>query len=432
MNIENDNELINTLSSLKDGKDGSEFMEIKTEMMGDDDADTKIMEERRNQEVAQGHYKLAKIYYDKSDLLLAEKHFTSTLDLWVYPQDTFFIFKVYGFLVRIASELLDDEKIERYITQSENFVKKVSFANTNLCAEHFYNEGVIKTYRGSFQEALSFLNISYKKSQEENNPEVLAKSTYALASTHFQLKDFQTAIRYLDQLAEVLNILKKNYLFGSMHLLYANLYAELNDYHNALIHYKLANQTLQEKACWNLFGRILLGEGIVYKKMGEFNKALLYFDLAINSINKNIFRKLATLLNNEITDVNGSDVDLVLDRTNRMIYEKKLGPIDFKHRFVLLEILFLLAQNPGRFFDKEELARSIWKDEYNPLIHDKLIYTSVSRLRKLIEPKKQKRKYIIRGKDGYTFDTKIKVRFHKDNEVDKNSNVYAIELSSPV
>ena len=57
--------------------------------------------------------------------------------------------------------------------------------------------------------------------------------------------------------------------------------------------------------------------------------------------------------------------------------------------------------------------------EYNPLIHDKLIYTSISRLRKLIEPKKQKRKYIVRGKDGYALSPKVNVRFHKKTEFDK-------------
>jgi hypothetical protein len=30
-----------------------------------------------------------------------------------------------------------------------------------------------------------------------------------------------------------------------------------------------------------------------------------------------------------------------------------------------------LAQNPGQYYDKEVLAKEIWKEEYNPLIHDR-------------------------------------------------------------
>lgn len=94
-----------------------------------------------------------------------------------------------------------------------------------------------------------------------------------------------------------------------------------------------------------------------------------------------------------------------------------------------------MAKNSGSYFDKEQLAKSIWKDEYNPLIHDKLIYTSVSRLRKLIEPKGEngeKRKYIIRGKDGYTFNPRAKIRFQMEAKVQTEKTIGNVDLSSPV
>ena len=81
------------------------------------------------------------------------------------------------------------------------------------------------------------------------------------------------------------------------------------------------------------------------------------------------------------------------------------------------------------------LAKSIWKDEYNPLIHDKLIYTSISRLRKLIEPKENsetKRKYIIRGKDGYTFNPDVKIRFQMETKLSPGKAVANVDISSPV
>ncbi|MCO4754607.1 MAG: winged helix-turn-helix domain-containing protein, partial [Bacteriovoracaceae bacterium] len=178
-------------------------------------------------------------------------------------------------------------------------------------------------------------------------------------------------------------------------------------------------------------GYILLGKGITYKKMGEYNQALMYFRLALNTINPQ-YKRLHDLVQTQVEDVNDSSVDLYLDRHNRVIHEKNLGSIDFKHRFVLLEILFLLAKNPGSHFNKDDLAESIWKDEYNPLIHDKLIYTSISRLRKLIEPKGATRKYILRGKDGYTFNPRVKARFHKEDDPKNKKVIGNIEISSPV
>ena len=80
----------------------------------------------------------------------------------------------------------------------------------------------------------------------------------------------------------------------------------------------------------------------------------------------------------------------------------------------------------------------IWKDEYNPLIHDKLIYTSVSRLRKLIEPSENgksrgdKRKYLLRGKDGYTFNPAVNIRFHLETKSVIDKAIANVEISSPV
>ena len=219
---------------------------------------------------------------------------------------------------------------------------------------------------------------------------------------------------------------------GTMHILYGHLFSQYEQYDKALEHFREANRSLQDKNCWNLYGQILLGKGMVHRKMGEYNKAILYFELALDSCDHKVFRKLSETLEEEILDIKDSSVDLYLDRTNRVVQEKNLGTIDFKHRFVLLEILFLLAKNSGTYYDKEELARLVWKDEYNPLIHDKLIYTSVSRLRKLIEPKGEKRTYILRGKEGYTFNPLVKTRFQGSKDV-KNLQEYGnIELTSPV
>lgn len=382
---------------------------------------------------ARGFYRLAKVYYDKSDLNKAESFFLKGLAVSQdYEDDVFFVFKILGFLVRISSEKLESNKAEQYIKHSEKLVENISAQLPSLTAEYFYNEGAIKTYRGKFLEARESFFMSFRKAKEENEPEILAKSLYALSTGYFHSKEYESALQYLEQLAELLKILKKTYLYGTMHLLYGNIFGEVGDYIRALEHYQVANKALQDKTCWNLFSYILLGQGIIYKKKGEFNKALLYFELALKSIDEEVFKRLGNLLNSEIMDVNDSSVDLYLDRTNRIVYEKSFGAIDFKHRFVLLEILFLLAQKPGTYFDKEELAKSIWKDEYNPLIHDKLIYTSVSRLRKLIEPKNEKRKYIIRGKDGYTFNQHVKVRFHRESGLGSTPPIANIDLSSPV
>jgi len=380
----------------------------------------------------QGYYRLAKIFYDKADFAQAEEYFLKSLEFSDLPQDSFVVFKIYGFLIRIYSEGLNETAAHKFIAASNELLDNLVSTLPSLGAEYFYNLGVVSTYKGLFTEAHKNFQQSYRKAQIENEPELMAKSLYALATNSFQLGFHAETLSSIDQLNELLNILKKGYLKGSMHLLWANTQRELGEHSQAMEHYSKALKLLHAKGCWNLHNYILLNQGITLKKMGEFSKALMLFELAENSLDDTHFVRLKQLLHGEVNDVNDSSVDLYLDRHNRMIHEKSLGVIDFKHRFVLLEILFLLAQTPGTYYNKDDLAKMIWKDEYNPLIHDKLIYTSISRLRKLIEPKNGKRQYILRGKDGYTFNPRVIARFHKENDMVKERKIGNIEISSPV
>ena len=392
-------------------------------------------EEIDAREVGESYYKLGKIYYDKADLDVAQSYFLKTLKVVEHPRDNFFMLKTLGFLIRIASEKLEDDTAKLYIQQTEELLNELTTSLGSLNAEYFYNLGTLHTYRGNFKEAKDSFNLAYKKSKEENEAELLAKGLLALANNSFAQKDYDTALQHLNQLDELLRIIKKAYIAGSMHFLDAKIHMELGLYERALSSLQKASAHLQDKKCWNLRGYILLGRGSIYQSMGDFTKSLLFFEMALEVVDNNLFKRLVNLVHNEIQEVNDSSVDIYLDRANRKIRERNLGIIDFKHRFILLEILFLLAKNPGTYYNKEDLAKLIWKDEYNPLIHDKLIYTSVSRLRKLIEPDEKdetRRKYILRGKDGYTFNPMAKIRFHMENKIASVKSIANVELTSPV
>ncbi|TVQ77477.1 MAG: helix-turn-helix domain-containing protein [Bradymonadales bacterium] len=47
------------------------------------------------------------------------------------------------------------------------------------------------------------------------------------------------------------------------------------------------------------------------------------------------------------------------------------------------QLLLFLMSRPNEFFSKEELIGIVWKEKYNPLVHDSRIYTTVRRARQL-------------------------------------------------
>ena len=81
---------------------------------------------------------------------------------------------------------------------------------------------------------------------------------------------------------------------------------------------------------------MLLTRGQILKKMGSHEKALMIFELAKTSSDPKTFKKLSSLIEAEVVEVNDNSIDLYSDRSNRKIIEKNIGIIDFKHRFILL------------------------------------------------------------------------------------------------
>ncbi|MEI8347324.1 MAG: hypothetical protein WCG27_07650, partial [Pseudomonadota bacterium] len=234
-------------------------------------------------EVGRSFYNLGKVHYDKSDLSRAEEYFLRALNCLERPQDSNFILKTMGFLIRVASEKLEDSKAQKYIALSEKLVDELSRELPTLTSEYFYNVGVVHTYKGQFTEAQNNFLFSYKKSKEENDPETLAKSLLAMATNSYYNREFDRALEYIQQLDELLKIINKHYLLGSMFLCAGRIYIELGLYEQAMVSLRRANKILQEKKSWNLYGYLLLSRGIIYKLMGEFNNALIFFHLAIDS-----------------------------------------------------------------------------------------------------------------------------------------------------
>jgi DNA-binding winged helix-turn-helix (wHTH) protein len=83
------------------------------------------------------------------------------------------------------------------------------------------------------------------------------------------------------------------------------------------------------------------------------------------------------------------------------------GEIRFEGQFILRDLLRVFLESPGHIFSKEDLAKKVWKDTYQPRIHDNKIYVTIKRLRGLLENDGDD--LILRAKTGYFLNPKIRV-----------------------
>jgi DNA-binding response OmpR family regulator len=86
--------------------------------------------------------------------------------------------------------------------------------------------------------------------------------------------------------------------------------------------------------------------------------------------------------------------DLYVDVNSGIVFVKDKGFIDFSRKRFLAFLLFHFVKNSGKSYSKEELYVNVWKAKFNKFNDAITIKTSISRLRKLIEPEPEKPLYI--------------------------------------
>ena len=153
-----------------------------------------------------------------------------------------------------------------------------------------------------------------------------------------------------------------------------------------------------------------LGKNYMSKK--NYDQASHFLNLAKKSIDPKVLKLLnrnvdqaLSVLKNQMTD----NYDIIVNFETKLLVEKQKGHVNFKNQFVVLDMLKLFLFNPGRVYSKEDLVEKIWKQKYDPVLHDNKIYVTVKRLRELVEPNHSTPKYIFRTKQGYYINSHVKV-----------------------
>jgi predicted ArsR family transcriptional regulator len=103
-------------------------------------------------------------------------------------------------------------------------------------------------------------------------------------------------------------------------------------------------------------------------------------------------------------NIDKNSFDFIIDSINLKIFEKSKDTFDFKDKNILFNILRFLVENASHAYTKEELIKHVWLENYNPLIHDTIVYTAISRLRTIIEKNQALPKYIKNNDGKYYFD----------------------------
>ncbi len=373
-----------------------------------------------NQASAEKELELGKLYCDRGDYEHALIHLLIAQDFFRQEKLHSLFLRAFNLILRIHAEREQYEKIHDLKELLQDLVIKEGL---ELSSKTYYTLSLCATYKGQWNLALDYLQKALAIGLAADSKEDICYAIFGIASTysHPEIGRMQDALKEIYNLQVFFQVYDMPELRVSAEILNADILRQLKKYDEAIdILWKAYDILKQTKNLAS--GTYLLGAlGNIYFEMGDKDMARMYLTLAHKTVDPKNQVRLSKMIKYWLEKIGNEahqSFDLIFDEINHAVVERKLGRIDFKNQFILLDLLKLFVQNQGSVYSKEFLVENVWKQPYDPSIHDNKIYVTIKRLRKLIEPDYEKPKYIFRAKNGYYMNKSARVHFEVETPLD--------------
>jgi DNA-binding winged helix-turn-helix (wHTH) protein len=355
------------------------------------------------------NYDIGKLYFDRGDFHLAIPQLQDAANQYFSKREFSDFLKCQNLLLRMYAEREDHEQIQKTKEILQDLVLREGF---ELNSKTYYTLAICASYKWQNEIALEYLQKSLSIALATDNKVDMCYAICGLAITYNMLGRHTDALREIYNLQVFFQIIELSDLKMSAQIVNGKILRSLKKFDEALVIFWSCYEVLKSSKSLLHYINLLYELGQTYLELGDKNLARTYLQLAIKSIDPEnmrlLYRNTKELLSSfGVTEI--KDYDLIFDSEQNTVIEQKIGKVDFKNQFILLDLLKLFLEHPGEVYSKEALVEQIWHQSYDPAVHDNKIYVTIKRLRKLIEPDYEKPKYIFRSKNGYYLNKSAKV-----------------------
>jgi tetratricopeptide (TPR) repeat protein len=360
-------------------------------------------------------FELATLYRAIGKFDEAKSKFQLALDGFKKTKKMDFYLKCQNALLRLHAEALDYEAINSIKEEIQDFVIKDSL---ELTSQTYYTLGICAAYKEQAELALDYFGKSLGLAFKDENKEDMCHAIFGIATCYLNQAKLAEALEEIQKLRVFFEVIQLPDLKNATEVLYGLVLCSQKKFEPAIEALWKAYEALKKEHNTATLINVLYALGKTYFSAGKKEEAKLYLRLAHKAVpKKHLIQSLnrITDLLEQLEDDKKLDYDLVLRLEDHAVLEKNQGSVDFKNQFILLDLLYLFAKQPGKIFTKEDLVKHIWNQDYNPSVHDNKVYVTIKRLRKLLEPDLEKPFYIYRSKNGYFLNQNIKVKIESQN-----------------
>jgi len=362
----------------------------------------------QSQTKAESLLELGRLYTDRGDLVLAIGKLKEAADLYQAEKDVTNFLKATNLLLRLYAETENQDQITSAKEKLQDLVLKEGF---ELNSKTYYTLALCASYKKQDETALEYLQKALALGLAQDNKEDICYAVAGTALVYAGLGKYNEALKEIYNLQIFFQVMNIPEIRISSQILNGWILIELGKFEQAIEVLWQAYDLVRQSKTLTMQYYVLLNLGRAYKRAGDKEMARIYLSLVSRSVDSENMIHLARSIKEEMTDLGeaGTDYDLLFDIEKHSVHEKKIGKVDFKNQFILLDLLKLFAQNQGKVYSKEFLVEQVWKQSYDPAVHDNKIYVTIKRLRKMIEPDYDKPKYIFRAKNGYFMNKSARV-----------------------
>lgn len=358
----------------------------------------------------QSLYEMGKLYCDRGDFVLAIEKLNEGATQSLEQKDFDLFLKCTNLVLRMHAEREEHDKITKIKEKLQDLVLTEGF---ELSSKTYYSLGICAYYKSQWDMSLEYFQKALSIALENDSKVDMCYAITGLVIVYSSTDRQTEALREIYNLQVFFQVLDLPELKLLTEINNGRILRNLGRYEEALEVFWASYEAVKKTKNMTTMIHLFFLMGTTYLELADKDMARVYLFLAQKTIDPENMKHLARLIDGKIAEMGGdtsSNFDLIFDSLNHAVVEKKLGKIDFKNQFILLDLLKLFVQNPGQVFSKENLVDRIWKQEYDPMVHDNKIYVTIKRLRKMIEPDYEKPKYIFRAKNGYYLNKMARIQ----------------------
>ncbi len=354
-------------------------------------------------EIAQSFYNQTR--FDKA--IYYFKHIADqTLALNDYDQHV----KALHYQLRCFAEM---ENFDQVTAIQEQLLALIS-AGHSIPSEGFYVLSLSSHYKGQNEQAQKFAQTALDKALASENSRSLLYALFSLATLKFLQNDIKGADEIIAKGVTILDVHPDPELLVSFSVVKSYILRQRNELDSALALLTKAQEPVARSRNLNLHTNLQYNLALCFWDMKDYAKASLYLSFAKNTVDLINHRRLSRAIHEldaKLSMHPTVDYDLIFKTDGKTVIERSRGAINFHSQFILLDLLKVLAKEPGRVFKKEELAEILWNERASTDVIDNRLYVTIRRLRDLIEPDKNTPRYIRRSKGGYTLSHECRIQF---------------------